>query len=55
MHINWRFFAKVVSAIEFKTRFPNVELIEELTHFGKLFMKHIPGAIISLEKWSSDN
>jgi hypothetical protein len=28
--------------------------IEELAHFGKLFMRTVPGAIISLEKWAGD-
>ncbi|KAK1693827.1 hypothetical protein QYE76_010524 [Lolium multiflorum] len=28
--------------------------IEELAHFGKLFMKIVPGAIINLEKWTGD-
>jgi hypothetical protein len=51
MKINWRFFAKEVSATEFRTRFPSAKAIEELAHFGKLFMRTVPGAIISLEKW----
>jgi hypothetical protein len=50
MHINWRFFAKEISPTEFRTRFPNAKSIEELAHFGKLFMKTVPGAIISLKK-----
>jgi hypothetical protein len=54
MHINWRFFAKEISPTEFRTRFPNAKSIEELAHFGKLFMKTVPGAIISLKKWSGD-
>jgi hypothetical protein len=54
MKINWRFFAKVVSPTEFRTRFPSAKAIEELAHFGKLFMKTVPGAIINLEKWTCD-
>jgi hypothetical protein len=54
MKINWRFFAKEVSATEFRTRFPSAKTIEELAHFGKLFMRTVPGAIISLEKWAGD-
>jgi hypothetical protein len=54
MHINWRFFAKEISPTEFRTRFPNAKSIEELAHFGKLFMKTVPGAIISLKKWAGD-
>jgi hypothetical protein len=52
--INWRIFAKEVSPIEFRTRFPSPKAIEELAHFGKLFMKTVPGAIILLEKWDGD-
>jgi hypothetical protein len=52
MQINWRFFAKVVSPTEFRTRFPNAKSIDELAHFGKLFMKTVPGAIIRLVKWT---
>jgi hypothetical protein len=54
MKINWRFFAKEVSPTEFRTRFPSAKAIDELAHFGKLFMKTVPGAIISLEKWVGD-
>jgi hypothetical protein len=44
----------VVSPTEFRTRFPYAKAIDELAHFGKLFMRTVPGAIISLEKWTSD-
>jgi hypothetical protein len=54
MQINWRLFAKVVSPTEFKTRFPCAKVIDELAHFGKLFMRTVLGAIISLEKWTGD-
>jgi hypothetical protein len=54
MHINWKFFAKVVSPTVFRTRFPNAKSIDELAHFGKLFMKTVPGAVISLQKWAGD-
>jgi hypothetical protein len=54
MKINWRFFAKEVSPTEFRTRFPSAKAIDELAHFGKLFMKTVPGAIISLVKWAGD-
>jgi hypothetical protein len=54
MKINWRFFAKEVSPTEFRTRFPSAKAIEELAHFGKLFMRTVPRAIISLEKWVGD-
>jgi hypothetical protein len=54
MHINWKFFAKSVSATEFRTRFPNAKSIDELAHVGKLFMKTVPGAIIRLVKWNGD-
>jgi hypothetical protein len=54
MKINWWFFAKEVSSTEFITRFPSAKAIEELPHFGKLFMRTVPGAIMSLEKWASD-
>jgi hypothetical protein len=54
MQINWRFFAKVVSQFKFRTRFPNAKSIDELAHFGKLFMKIVPGAIIRLLKWTKD-
>ncbi|KAK1570145.1 hypothetical protein QYE76_027234 [Lolium multiflorum] len=54
MKINWRFFAKEVSPTEFRTRFPSAKAIDELAHFGKLFMETVPGAIISLEKWVGD-
>jgi hypothetical protein len=54
MKINWRFFAKVVSPTEFRTRFPSAKAIEELSHFGKLFMRTVPEAIINIEKWSGD-
>jgi hypothetical protein len=54
MKINWRFFAKEVSPTEFRTRFPSAKAIDELAHFGKLFMRTVPGAIISLEKWAGD-
>jgi hypothetical protein len=54
MQINWKFFAKPVSATEFRTRFPNAKSIDELAHFGKLFMKTVPGAIIRLVKWNGD-
>jgi hypothetical protein len=49
MQINWRFFAKIVSPTEFRTRFPNTKSINELAHFGKLFMKTVAGAIITGE------
>jgi hypothetical protein len=48
MKINWRFFAREVSSTKFRTRFPSAKAIEELAHFGKLFMGTVPGAIISL-------
>jgi hypothetical protein len=54
MKINWRFFSKEVSPTEFRTRFPSAKSIEELAHFGNLFMRTVPGAIISMEKWSGD-
>jgi hypothetical protein len=54
MKINWRFFAKVVSPTESRTRFPSAKAINELAHFGKLFTRTIPGAIIILEKWTGD-
>jgi hypothetical protein len=54
MHINWKFFAKVVSPTVFRTRFPNAKSIDELAHFGKLFMKTVPSAVISLQKWAGD-
>jgi hypothetical protein len=54
MKINWRFFAKVVSPTEFRTRFPSAKAIDELAHFGKLFMKTVPGEIISLKRWTAD-
>jgi hypothetical protein len=54
MKINWRFFAKEVSSTEFRTIFPNAKSIEELAHFGKSFMKTMPDAIITIEKWSGD-
>jgi hypothetical protein len=54
MKINWRFFAKEVSPTEFRTRFPSTKYIEELAHFGKLFMRTVLGAITSMEKWSGD-
>jgi hypothetical protein len=54
MKVNWRFFAKEVSPTEFRTRFPSAKAIDELAHFGKLFMKTVPGAIISMEKWAGD-
>jgi hypothetical protein len=54
MQINWKFFAKPVSATEFRTRFPNAKSIDELAHFDKLFMKTVPGAIIRLVKWNGD-
>jgi hypothetical protein len=54
MKINWRFFTKVVSPTEFRTRFPSAKAIEELAHFDKLFMKNVAGAIINLEKWTGD-
>jgi hypothetical protein len=50
MKINCCFFAKEVSATEFRTRFPSAKTIEELAHFVKLFMRTVPGEIISLEK-----
>jgi hypothetical protein len=46
---NLRFFSKEVSPTEFKTRFPSAKSIEELAEFGNLFMRTIPGAIISME------
>jgi hypothetical protein len=44
----------MVSPTEFRTRFPSAKAIDELAHFGKLFMRTIPGAIINLEKWIGD-
>jgi hypothetical protein len=52
MNINWRFFAKPVTATEFCIRFPNAKSIDELAHFGKLFMKMVPGAISRIAKWN---
>jgi hypothetical protein len=52
--MNWRFFAREVSPAEFRTLFPNAKSIEELAHFGKFFMKMLPHAIITIEKWSGD-
>jgi hypothetical protein len=43
MQINWRIFAKEISPMDFRARFPNAKSIEELAHFGKLFMRTIPG------------
>jgi hypothetical protein len=54
MNINWRFFAKPVSNSEFRTRFPNAKSIDELAHFGKLFMKTVSGAVIRIVKWNGD-
>jgi hypothetical protein len=54
MNISWRFFAKLVTATEFHTRFPNAKSIDELGHFGKLFMKTVPRAIIRIAKWNGD-
>jgi hypothetical protein len=48
------FFAEEVSSTEFRTRFLSAKAIDELAHFGKLFMRTVPGAIISLEKWYGD-
>jgi hypothetical protein len=44
----------VVFPTEFRTRFPSAKAIDELAHFGKLFMRTVLGAIISLEKWTGD-
>jgi hypothetical protein len=49
-----RFFAKEVSSTEFRIRFPSAKAIDELAHFGKLFVRTVPGAIISLEKLAGD-
>jgi hypothetical protein len=38
MGYKWRFYVKVAAENQFVTRFPNAKCIEELSHFGKLFM-----------------
>ena len=49
---NWWFTAKPVTATEFLIRFPTTKIIDELSHFGKLFMKTIPKVVIELAKWN---
>jgi hypothetical protein len=39
---------------QYITRFPNAKCIEEMSHFGKFFMKTVPDAIIKIEKGASD-
>jgi hypothetical protein len=54
MGYKWRFYVKVAAENQFVTRFPNAKCIEELSHFGKFFMKTVPDAIIKIEKWAGD-
>ena len=49
----WRFNARPINDVEFLMRFPSARSIDDF-HFGKVFMKTIPDAIIQLSKWNGD-
>jgi hypothetical protein len=54
MGYKWRLYVKVAVENQYISRFPNAKCIEELSHFGKFFMKNVDDTIIKIKKWAGD-
>ena len=52
--MSWRFYGKMITKNEFQMTFPNAKCIDELSHFGGLFMKTKPQVMLEIKKWVGD-
>jgi hypothetical protein len=51
MGYKWRFYVKMAAENQLITRFSNAKCIEELSHFGKFFMKNGQVTLNLLQLW----